>query len=272
MRFATIRTFAFALVLAAVTRSPAVAHAAVRVALSPDTLAVSPGATFTLAVEVPVAGASFNGYDVVVEFDPTRLTYVPTSPYTLQEGASMRSACANTFFVLSAAGDSVSVSHVLLCAGVTLAGPSQLCLLRFRASNAAAGATWVRLRSVQFYSEGLFVNPAVPSDALIHWGGLLDAPPTASPLGIRLSVRNNPSRDEQWIEAQSPSEGWQELTIFDLAGRAIRRLDAGERPAGARSVSWNGRDDSGRKAPAGVYRARFTGAGRSAFASLVRLP
>ncbi|MFN8588491.1 MAG: FlgD immunoglobulin-like domain containing protein [Candidatus Eisenbacteria bacterium] len=258
--------------LALALTMPATASGAVRVALSPDTLAVTPGATFSLAIEVPVPGSAFNGYDAVVEYDRTRLTYLPTSPYTLQEGVSMRSACGNTFFVVSAAGDSIAVSHVLLCAGVTLTGPSQLCVLRFRASNAAVGATWVKLRRVQFYSEGLFVNPAVSSDALVHWGGALDVPSSTSTLGIRMVVGNNPSRDEQRIELASAVAGWQELTIFDLAGRAVRRLDAGERPAGARSVSWDGRDDSRRAVPAGVYRARFTSASRSAFASLVRLP
>ncbi len=247
------------------------ARAAVTLAVSPETLTVAPGATFTLTLQVPVTGAAFNGYDAIVEYDPSQLTFLPTSPITQQEGSSMRAACSNTFFVFSAAGDSLSISHVLLCNGATLSGPSQLCVLRFRASN-APGVTWVRLRRVQFYSEGLYVNPAITRDALVKWGVVLDVPPAEVPSDLKLGVRNNPSRSDQWIDAACPVSGRQDLRVFDPAGRAVRHLDSGFRSAGTRSVSWDGRDDSGRRVSPGVYRIRFEAAGRSAAATLVRLP
>lgn len=245
--------------------------ASVTVAVSPETLTVAPGATFTLTLQVPAFGSAFNGYDAVVEYDPAKLEFLPTSPLTLQEGSSMRAACANTFFVFAAAGDSLNISHVLLCNGATLSGPAQLCVLKFRASN-TPGATWVRLRSVQFYSEGLFVNPAITRDALVKWGVVLDAPPAEPPLDLGLGVRNNPSRSDQWIDARSPVPGFQELVVFDAAGRAVRHLDSGHRSAGTRSVTWDGRDDAGRKLSPGIYRVRFEAAGRTAGAALVRLP
>lgn len=266
-RFALALTMLAALLLGATTD----VHAAVTLAMSPETLTVAPGATFTLTLQVPVTGAAFNGYDAIVEYDPSKLTFLPTTPITQQEGSSMRAACSNTFFVFSAAGDSLSISHVLLCNGATLSGPSQLCVLRFRASN-SPGAAWVRLRRVQFYSEGLYVNPAITSDALVKWGVVLDVPPTEAPLDVRLGVRNNPSRNDQWIEAASPLSGPQDLRVFDPAGRAIRRLDSGFRSAGTRSVPWDGRDDSGRKVSPGIYRVRFEAAGRTVCAALVRLP
>lgn len=247
------------------------ARAAVTLVVSPETLTVAPGATFTLTLQVPVTGSSFNGYDAVVEYDPAKLTFLPTNPITQQEGASMRAACPNTFFVFSAAGDSLSISHVLLCNGATLGGPSQLCVLKFRASN-APGATWVRLRNVQFYSEGLFVNPAITRDALVKWGVVLDVPPAGPPLEVRLGVRNNPSRSDQWIDADSPVSGFQDIQIFDPAGRVVRHLDSGFRSAGTRSIPWDGRDDAGRKVSPGIYRIRFEAAGRRAGAALVRLP
>lgn len=268
-----IRTLALTWVMLAALAfgAPGGARAAVTLVVSPETLTVAPGATFTLALQVPVAGAAFNGYDAVVEYDPSKLTFLPTNPITQQEGSSMRAACSNTFFVFSAAGDSLSISHVLLCNGATLSGPGQLCVLRFRASN-TPGATWVRLRSVQFYSEGLYVNPAITRDALVKWGVVLDVPPADPPLDVRLGVRNNPSRSDQWIDARSPVSGPQELKVFDPAGRAVRRLDSGFRSAGTRSVSWDGRDDAGRKVAPGIYRIRFEAAGRTASAALVRLP
>lgn len=248
------------------------ARADVRIEVSPESLVVAPGETFTVVLQVPVAGALFNGYDAVVEFDPTQLSFVPVSPATLQEGASMRAACGNTFFFLKSGGDSVSVSHVLLCEGIALPGPAQLCVLKFRASNAASGASRIRLRWVQFYSEGLYVNPAITRDGFVRWGAALDVPPDPESPGVSLAVRNNPGRGDQWIDVGSPVAGRQELAIFDPAGRVVRRLDSGDRPSGIRSVRWDGRDSGGRNVPPGVYRACLRAGGSTARASLVRLP
>jgi hypothetical protein len=244
--------------------------AAVRVALMPETLSVSPGDTITLALQVPVAGSSFNAYDAIVEYDPAVLTFLPRVPTTMQQGSSMTGACGNTFHYFTAAGDSLSISNSLLCAGMSLTGPAELYRLRFRVPL-APGATTVRLRRVQFYNGGLFVNPAIPSDALVTWGGNLGVgdPPVAP--RAALSVRGNPASGLQRLELASPVEGEQRLVVFDTAGRAVRRLAEGRFPAGSRVVVWDGRDDAGRLVPPGVYLARYDAAGQSARASLVRL-
>lgn len=256
--------------LSAIVASPS--RAGVRIAVSPETLSVAPGATFTLELKVPVAGSAFNGYDAVVEYDPTKLTYLPTVPVSLQEGVSMRSACTgNNWMMFRSGGDSITISHVLMCANTSLTGPAQLSVLRFRAST-TPGATWVRLRSVQFYDGGLFVNPATTSDALVYWGATLDVAPGARTETVGIRVRNNPCRGEQWLDTSSPVAGDRQLVVFDTAGRAVRHLDAGYRSAGTHAVSWDGRDDGGRFVSPGIYRARLKAAGRSVFASLVRLP
>lgn len=258
------------LCLSAIVASPS--RADVRVAVSPETLSVAPGATFTLELAVPVAGSAFNGYDAVIEYDPSKLTYLPTSPPSLQEGTSMRAACTGSnWLVFRSGGDSITISHVLMCANATLTGPAQLTVLRFRAST-TPGATWVRLRSAQFYAGGLYVNPSITSDALVHWGATLDVPPETPSGTMGIRVRNNPCRGVQWIDATCPVEGDQQLVVFDTAGRAVRRLDAGHRPSGVRAVSWDGRDDAGRPVSPGIYRARLSAAGRTVSASLVRLP
>ncbi len=245
-------------------------HAAVRLAVSPETLTVAPGATFTLELRVPVTGSAFNGFDAVVEYDPAQLTFLPTNPLSLQQGSSMQLACGNTFLLLQSAGDSITISDVLLCNITSLTGPAQLLTLRFRASN-TSGVTHVRLRSVQFYNEGLFVDPAITSDALIKWGVVLGVNPAPRTRDLGLSVRSNPSRGEQWVDASSPYEGEQQLVVFDAAGRAIRHLDSGLRPVGTRAIRWDGRDDEGRLVAPGVYQARLLAAGRSVSALLVRL-
>jgi len=62
------------------------------------------------------------------------------------------------------------------------------------------------------------------------------------------------------------------LSIFDLRGRRLRELSAGERGAGEAELVWDGRDASGSAMPAGIYFARFRLDGVHAGATrLVRL-
>jgi hypothetical protein len=53
------------------------------------------------------------------------------------------------------------------------------------------------------------------------------------------------------------------LTVHDVRGREIRVLFRGELPAGSYQFSWDGRDDTGRMMPSGVYLYRMS-AGESA--------
>ena len=47
---------------------------------------------------------------------------------------------------------------------------------------------------------------------------------------------------------------------LDVRGRRVRTLDAGPGLSGL--VTWDGRDDGGRRVPSGVYLARFLADGR----------
>jgi len=46
------------------------------------------------------------------------------------------------------------------------------------------------------------------------------------------------------------------VSIDDVQGRHVRRLVDEVLPAGRRIVTWDGMDDRGRQAPAGVYMVR----------------
>ena len=54
-----------------------------------------------------------------------------------------------------------------------------------------------------------------------------------------------------------PTAGDVDLAVFDVAGRRIRTLVAGRLDAGIHRLVWNGADDAGRPAGAGVYFARL---------------
>jgi YD repeat-containing protein len=57
------------------------------------------------------------------------------------------------------------------------------------------------------------------------------------------------------------------VAVYNAAGRLVRTLNA----RGRGSVSWDGRDEAGRKAPAGVYYGCGTAASRWTPARLTRL-
>ena len=71
----------------------------------------------------------------------------------------------------------------------------------------------------------------------------------ATPAGLRAFP--NPFRGGTTLSFDLGSPHPEDLGIFDLRGRRVRGL----RPEG--SIFWDGRDDSGRTVPAGVYFARF---------------
>jgi flagellar hook assembly protein FlgD len=48
-----------------------------------------------------------------------------------------------------------------------------------------------------------------------------------------------------------------DLSIYSVAGRRIRTLEHGIFPAGPHRSEWNGNDDGGTRAAAGVYLLRL---------------
>ena len=131
-----------ALAVAALVASAPIARAAVSAGLTPSSQMVTPGTDFDLFFDVTAAGSQFNGFDVVVSYNPAALTFLPLAPTSLQQGCLMTggcsAACGNTFHLFSAAADSLSASDVLLCDQTFLTGPGHLYKLRFHASSTEA--------------------------------------------------------------------------------------------------------------------------------------
>jgi flagellar hook assembly protein FlgD len=60
------------------------------------------------------------------------------------------------------------------------------------------------------------------------------------------------------ISYELPSPGAVGLTIYDVAGRLVKRLLAGEFvEAGRHEIVWKGDDEAGRSVAAGVYLYRL---------------
>jgi hypothetical protein len=67
----------------------------------------------------------------------------------------------------------------------------------------------------------------------------------------------NPFNPETTIEYQLPVLAEVTLTIYDLQGQVVQRLDYGTKAAGHHSVEWDGRNDQGLKVTSGIYFYRI---------------
>jgi len=269
-----LRSLLPAFTLLATCLAAAPLHAAVRVALMPPTQSVTLGADFDVFVEVTEPGSAFNGYDFVVSYNPAALTFVPLSPTSLQQGCLMTGACSgacgNTFHMFNAAGDSLTVSHVLLCNQFSLTGPGRLYKLRFHASNTPQ-TTQVTFRRRNFYNAGLFVNPVLSSDCTIGIGVTVGVGDRGGPLGGRVRIEPNPSRGRVAFVYDAPGEALTGVEVLDLQGRLVQRLDQARASTPGAWV-WDGHDSRGRPVAAGVYLARIVRGDRVEHGRVVLLP
>ncbi len=83
------------------------------------------------------------------------------------------------------------------------------------------------------------------------------AVPATSSSDLPVTVVPNPARGACAVR-WSGGGGVVRVDVVDAAGRSVRRLASGWRPAGAQSLAWDGRDDGGVAVAPGVYFARVT--------------
>lgn len=236
----------------------------VHVAITPTTSQVAPGAFFDLDLQVTQAGSAFNGFDAVIGYDPAALTLIPLSPTSLQEGALMTGACGNRFHRFTPGTNSVTIADVLLCAGVSVTGPGQIYRLHFQASSTIQITHVTFQPGLQFYNAGLFVNPALSTDAVIGIGTPpVGVGPPEKVTGLSLRVAPNPAPGRTSFVLEVDRAGPVRTTVMDVRGRLVRRFDDSLATPGGRTVTWDGRDAAGRRLPAGVYLVTLEAGGRS---------
>jgi len=93
------------------------------------------------------------------------------------------------------------------------------------------------------------------SFTIVKGGAVAVGPGPAAP-GLRLLAPSpNPVAAAARLPYLLPAAGRVELTVHDLQGRRVARVEAGWREAGRHEARWDGRDAAGRRLPAGVYFA-----------------
>lgn len=115
-------------------------------------------------------------------------------------------------------------------------------------------------------------------DAFAAVSQALAGGPTAAPAGettaLRLAAQPSPFRPREGalslrFALGAPSRAV--LDVCDVGGRRLRRLAAGELPAGEHLLRWDGRDARGRPAATGVYFARLEAGAASRAVRIVLL-
>ncbi len=206
-----------------------------------DTVTVSPGQTFTVDLVLRTSSPAFNAFDLDVHFDPARLTNVPMSPLNSQRGALMTSACFTNspFHLFTPAADSVVCTMVILCNGVSVAGPGTLYRLRFTAGTSDA---WTSLKfgaGTTFYDGGPQVDTLVTRPVVVKIG---TPPPVLDAGGPRIlrgsaldPVVPNPAHGERVLMAtfQLARADEARLDLLDTQGRRVAGLPQGRFEAGA---------------------------------------
>jgi len=164
------------------------------------------------------------------------------------------------------------------------------------------GSTWTNLETVSFGTDAwaavsIDLAPVVPATATMRLrfvaedldpdtyveGGLDDVeivtaatgvrPSAAASGDLRLSAASpNPFRERTVLAFDLPATGPASLEIFDVAGRRVAVLLAGERvAAGTHRAAWSGRDGRGERVAPGVYFAKLTAADGTRTEKVVRL-
>ncbi|MFO7650970.1 MAG: C25 family cysteine peptidase [bacterium] len=85
--------------------------------------------------------------------------------------------------------------------------------------------------------------------------------PVSAKLALRVGVSPNPLRGRATVRFTVPLGGRVSVALYDRAGRRVRSLADCEMAPGRHELSWDGRDEAGRKVAQGVYFLRLDAAG-----------
>ncbi len=113
---------------------------------------------------------------------------------------------------------------------------------------------WGKIDDVRVY------NRALSAEELMELGGSEFSPvPWQTANGIKISNGYpNPFGSSTSVSFRLPETSSVTIEVFDLAGRRVRQLAAGEIYSREGSFSWDGKDNSGRLVPSGIYHYRLS--------------
>lgn len=126
--------------------------------------------------------------------------------------------------------------------------------------------TWATVTATAQLTAGTQVMRFVPTDDGFNVNsfefttdGTVDVPSAADAGAVLHPAYPNPFNPSTTLAYELTAPQRVTLAVYDVAGRRVRTLAAGEaRGAGRHEAFWDGRDTSGRSVPSGVYFARLS--------------
>lgn len=235
-------TIVLALILVALTAASA---AAVTVRLDPISQTVDPGAPGVISMVTDEAVAIRTAV-ITLEVDPAVLPTLTCTPGAVFDGV--------TCFIWEESEElGPGVWHgfaVIIGASCQTAGPGEL--LHWEFTTGASGHSAVTSVEVKLFSpDGLLipdVTVEAPASVLVWDATDVPAAATAS-----LALAPNPFNPAVTVTVESAAAGPAELLVLDARGRRVASAWTGDLPVGPSALTWRGRDDAGREAPAGSY-------------------
>lgn len=97
----------------------------------------------------------------------------------------------------------------------------------------------------------------------LTWGAPAAVGPTPAAAFALEDPAPNPASREVHVAFTLATPATVRVSVIDAAGRRVRELAARRFAAGRATLAWDGRDGSGRTAPAGLYFVRVDAAGRT---------
>jgi photosystem II stability/assembly factor-like uncharacterized protein len=118
------------------------------------------------------------------------------------------------------------------------------------------GATWTQTPWGEYIDRFQFLGPTLgyASGVTIYkyWDSTVGIPPVTTNVNRPRAVPN-PFGNRTSIEYTLERPERVQILISDPAGRIVRRLQDGPQDAGPHQAQWDGSDDGGAQAPAGIY-------------------
>jgi hypothetical protein len=108
-------------------------------------------------------------------------------------------------------------------------------------------------------------------ELIVGGAGATDVEVVTGTAVFDLAASPNPFRDASELRFSLPREDRVTLTVYDAAGRLVRRLVDGAAAAGSHVHRWDGRDDGGQRVAAGVYLARLQSSQEEMVKKLIRV-